>query len=220
MYLKNLFQSTYFAPLFILFGIIIQIISAWINSETELSLLSGISGVIAVVLCSQKNFKFYLFAWIQTVTYFYIAMHQNLYGEMIEYIFYAITMIYGMWAWLTNYNRKTEEVATRSQSIVSSISTAALTFIGIMVVYSMLKTTDDTQPFLDSLSTVPAFVAQLLMVARFKEQWFYWLIIDIASVIMWAKAGDYCMVSQFIFWTLNCLYGYYMWNKTNKGLEI
>ena len=217
--LDKLFSSRYFAQLFITCGIIIQIISAWINSETALSLLSGISGIIAVVLCSQKNFKFYLFAWIQTITYFYIAMHQNLYGEMIEYVFYAITMIYGMWAWLTNYNHKTEEVATRGQSIVSSVSTAGLTFVGIMVVYSMLKTTNDTQPFLDSLSTVPAFVAQILMVARFKEQWFYWLVIDIASIVMWLNAGDYCMVSQFIFWTLNCLYGYYMWNKTNNVLE-
>ena len=214
MSLKNLFLSTYFAPLFILFGITIQIISAWVNSETALSLLSGISGIIAVVLCSQKNFKFYLFAWIQTLTYFSIAMHQNLYGEMTEYVFYAITMAYGMWAWLKHYNHETDEVLPRRQSIVSSACTATLTIVGVFVVYLMLNATDDTQPFLDSVSTVPAFTAQVLMVMRFKEQWLYWLVIDIASIIMWINAENWCMTAQFAFWTFNCLYGYKMWSKT------
>ena len=71
--------------------------------------------------------------------------------------------------------------------------------------------TDDTQPMLDSLSTVPAFAAQILMILRYREQWAYWLVIDIASVIMWINAENWCMVMQFVFWTLNCSYGTYKW---------
>jgi nicotinamide mononucleotide transporter len=66
---------------------------------------------------------------------------------------------------------------------------------------------------LDSATTVPAFIAQMLMIMRYREQWIFWLIIDIGSILMWIHAGDWCMVAQFVFWTINCIYGFYKWSK-------
>ena len=70
----------------------------------------------------------------------------------------------------------------------------------------------NTQPMMDSLTTVPAIAAQTLYMLRYREQWIYWLIIDIASIVMWSIAENYCVVAQYVFWTLNCVYGYYLWS--------
>jgi nicotinamide mononucleotide transporter PnuC len=77
--------------------------------------------------------------------------------------------------------------------------------------WSILLNTDDSQPFMDSITTVPAFVAQILMILRYKESWYYWLTIDLGSIIMWSVAGDWCMVAQFVFWSVNCIYGLRKW---------
>ena len=73
--------------------------------------------------------------------------------------------------------------------------------------------TDDTQPFMDAITTVPAFVAQILLTFRYREQWIFWSIINVGSIFMWANVHDYCMVAQYIFWSINCILGYYSWSK-------
>ena len=82
--------------LFLIIGIIIQIVAFYYTDATLLSLISGISGIFAVVLCAERKLSFWIFAWIQLITYVILAITQKLWGEVGENIFYAVTMIFGM----------------------------------------------------------------------------------------------------------------------------
>lgn len=211
--IRNNFFDSWFGLIFLMIGIIIQCVVYQLTNSSILSLVSGISGIFAVVLCSQRKFIFYAFAWCQLITYVILAYEQKLYGEIIENIFYAITMVVGMFMWLSNYDDKKEQVIVRQQKPWELLATFILMFVVIYIFYSHLNLTDDTQPFLDSATTVPAFIAQLLMIMRYREQWVFWLIIDVGSILMWIHAGDWCMVAQFVFWAINCIYGFYKWSK-------
>lgn len=213
---KNELFPSRFGTIFMLCGILIQVITACIGGDTALSLISGIAGVISVVLCSQKKFSFYIFAWIQLVTYVFLALEQRLYGELMEYAFYAITMLYGMFVWMKHYDKDTETVIPRKLSVSGNITISFVVLFAIIIVSNILSKTDDTQPMLDSMSTVPAFAAQMLMILRYREQWAYWMVIDAASIAMWANAGNWCMVAQFAFWLVNCSYGTYLWMETEN----
>ena len=211
--MKLLFNNKY-GLLFALLGILIQII-AYISSDVPmLSLYSGISGIFAVVLCAERRLSFWTFAWIQLITYVILAWNQKLWGEVGENIFYAITMIFGMFIWNKRIdNIETNKVHSRKLSNSSLFLIVIGMVCGIITLYSFLLMTNDSQPFIDSISTVPAIIAQILMILAYKEQWYFWLIIDVASIYMWAVAGDWCMVAQFIFWSINCIYGIYNWKK-------
>ena len=37
-------------------------------------------------------------------------------------------------------------------------------------------------------------------------------IVDIATLILWCSIGNVFMIMQYIFWILNCIYGYYKWS--------
>lgn len=82
-----------------------------------------------------------------------------------------------------------------------------------LVGWGLESFTDDTQPYLDAFTTVPALVAQILMILVFWEHWFIWLAVDILSVALWIRAEDYCMAAQYAFWCANCIYGLYNWRK-------
>lgn len=210
--MKLLFNNKYGLS-FALLGILIQII-AYISSDVPmLSLYSGISGIFAVVLCAERRLSFWIFAWIQLITYVILAWNQKLWGEVGENIFYAITMVFGMFIWKERTdNIETDKVHSRKLSRINFIWIIVVMIIGISSLYLYLLMTNDTQPFMDSITTVPAIIAQLLMIFAYKEQWYFWLIIDVASIYMWAVAGDWCMVAQFIFWSINCIYGLKKWN--------
>ena len=211
--MKLLFNNKY-GLLFALLGILIQII-AFISSDVPwISLISGISGIFAVVLCAERRLSFWIFAWIQLVTYVILAWNQKLWGEVGENVFYGITMIFGMFIWNKRTdNIETNKVHSRELSKLNFVLIMVMMIIAIGVLYFYLLMTNDSQPFIDSVSTVPAIIAQILMILAYKEQWYFWLIIDLSSIYMWAVVGDWCMVAQFIFWSINCVYGLKNWKK-------
>lgn len=198
--------------LFMLIGIFLQLIAWYITKDSFISLISGVTGIISVILCSQRKISFYFFGFIQLGTYMYLAWQQRFYGELIENIFYIITMLIGIVVWLKNYNTEEQIVESKRLSdrlfyIICSI----MVFICVLFGYYMKYFTDNTQPFMDSFSTVPAFIAQTLLMLRYREQWIFWIIIDVVSIFMWMFADNWIMVIQFIFWTMNCIYGYRKW---------
>jgi len=55
------------------------------------------------------------------------------------------------------------------------------------------------------------------MIKRYKEQWIWWLIIDVLCIKLWFVAGNWSMVAMYVAWTINCIYGWYNWSKLNKA---
>lgn len=199
---------------FLAVGILLQIITYIITKDSLLSFISGLSGVISVVYCSQRKVSFYLFGFIQLFTYVALCFSQNLYGEIGENVFYFATMVVGVFIWLKNYDNENSEVEVKPLTKKQWVLSLLICVFGSQVLGIMLKTyTNDTQPYLDAFSTVPAFIAQILMITRRKEQWIFWLVVDISTGILWLRAGNYCMVAQYIFWIANCGYGYSKWNR-------
>lgn len=202
-----------FGTIFLVVGLILQVVTYILSGDEFLSFVSGLCGVISVVLCSQRKMMFYLFGFVQLFTYVWLCYNQHLWAEIAENAFYFITMLYGLFHWYVNYNDSEKQVETRNLSGVGSSSVFLSMIVFTMFLYAALRETNDTQPFMDAVTTVPAFIAQTLMILRYRESWIYWFIIDIGSIIMWAVADNWCMVAQFVFWTANCLYGFLNWKK-------
>ena len=94
-WIKGEFWEGYslFEKLFMLGMLLLQIIVFVIVPDSIIGIISGISGVISVVLCAKGKISFYYIGFIQTISYLYLAWKAHFYGEVIENIFYLITMI-------------------------------------------------------------------------------------------------------------------------------
>lgn len=92
MLLKNEFVSgkTWFDWAFLAVGLVLQviaIIAGFIggNPESIGLIISGLAGVISVILCSQGKISFYFFGFVQLFTYvFCFSIPNNLHGETLE----------------------------------------------------------------------------------------------------------------------------------------
>ena len=206
-------MNKYFDYIFILLGIIIQVVCFIFTGDAILSFICGLSGVINVVLCSQRKLSFYFFAYIQMFTYIIIIFQQHLWGELVENIFYVVTTTIALFLWIKNYNKEEKEVIARKLSIQDWILCCSIFIINNILLYIILLKTNDPRPFLDAISTVPAFIAQILLMLRYREQWIMWFIVDVATLILWISIGNIFMIMQYIFWIINCIYGYIKWSK-------
>ena len=208
-----------FDRLFLIGMLLLQIIIFILHPDSLIGIISGISGVISVVLCAKGKISFYYIGFIQTISYLFLAWDNRFYGEVIENIFYLVTMVWGIFIWqksLTKTSDGSTQVIvkkfTMSQWILSIIGTTVATII----MGYWLNSISSSQPYTDAATNIFAIFAQLLMIKRYKEQWIWWLLIDVLCIKMWFVAGNWSMVAMYIAWTINCIYGWHNWSKLNK----
>lgn len=203
---------------FLAVGLLIQVITYFITNHlhpgslTPISLLSGLLGICSVCLASQGNILTYLFGFGQVGTYMYLLITQQLYGQIALNSFYLITMIYGVYVWKRRLHADSREVQTRAlrQPVLLAIIAATVVVSGLAGC-GMGAWTSNPQPYLDAYTTVPALVAQVLMILVYREHWYIWLAVDVLNVVLWLRVGDYCMAAQYVFWCANCIYGLNRW---------
>lgn len=203
---------------FLAIGLLIQVVTYFLMPhDSWLSLVSGCLGVCSVCMAAQRKIVTYLFGFGQVLTYTYLCWEQRFYGEVMINAYYFCTMIYGVYVWKSRMSDGTEGVVVpRSLSLRTLCLIISVTFACAWLTgWGLACLTDDTQPYLDAFTTVPALVAQVLMILVYREHWFIWLAVDILSVLLWLRAGDYCMAAQYFFWCANCLYGLRRWKNPN-----
>ena len=193
-------------------GLLLQSLTFIVTKDTLLSFVSGIAGVFSVVFCSERKFSFYFWSFIQIVTFSIICFNEHLYAKLLENVFYLITMGIGIGAWLVNkdIDNKVKPRSLDSNAVIKYINGGMIGFIVLLLTLTFLG---GEKPFLDALTTTLAFIAQILMVLRYKENWNVWFIMNIICVILFLTTGNWCMVAQYIFWTINTIYGYKIWKK-------
>ena len=186
--------------------------------DSPWSLVSGLLGICSVVLGAQGNILTFFFGFAQVGTYTYLCVQERFYAEIALNIFYFITMIYGVYVWKKRLTKEDSlQIHTRKLSQKFAPVLVILVVLLSLVVGWLLECyTDDPQPYLDAFTTVPAIVAQVLMVLAFREQWYIWMLVDVLALVMWLRAGNYCMAAQYLFWCANCVYGYIQWSKLNR----
>ena len=183
--------------------------------DSPWSLVSGLLGICSVVLGAQGNILTFVFGFAQVGTYTYLCVQERCYAEIALNIFYFITMIYGVYVWKKRLTKENSlQIHTRKLSYkLAPVLVISVVLLSLVVGWLLQRYTDDPQPYLDAFTTVPAIVAQILMVLAFREQWYIWILVDILALVMWLRAGNYCMAAQYLFWCANCVYGYIQWTR-------
>lgn len=194
-------------------GLLLQVLTFLITKDTLLSFASGIAGVFSVVFCSERKLSYYFWSFIQIVTFSIICFNEHLYAKLLENIFYIVTMGIGIGAWLANKDIE-NKVKTRSLKVHDTVKCCIAGMIGFVCLYVPLALfLNSTNPLLDAITTTLALIAQILMVLRYKENWILWGIMNILCIVLFISTQNWCMVAQYVFWTINTIYGYCEWNR-------
>lgn len=212
--------------LFLALGIAIQIVAIVItclapgdmtSAQIFWTSVSGLTGIVSVVLCAQGKISFYLFGFIQLFSYvFAVAIPEHLWGEVGENGFYFVTMIIGMFMWMKHY--KTNEQGGAAVKSLKFTPSRWVIWLVVLVVSTVglalaLQYTNDPLPWFDSITTTAPFIAQILLMIGYREQWAFWLIEDVLSLGMFIVLGNWIMVAQYLFWTINTIYGWIKWSR-------
>lgn len=199
--------------------VLLQIIVYIVAPDSWYGIVAGIAGCISVVLTAKGRWMMYPIGFIQNFTYTVLAFQNKFYGEVMEQLFYVVTMIWGMYAWAKNMNVNedgTQDVKARKFTAVEWTLSIIATLVMTYGLGFLLQRMGAAQPYTDAATNVMALFAQIMMVKRYREQWAWWIVIDLLCIKMWWVAGNWSMVAMYIAWTANCLYGWHNWTKLNN----
>lgn len=218
--LKNFWTGyTTFEKVFLLLMVAMQVAVFVIYPDSPLNIIAGLAGVVSVVMCAKGRTMFYFIGFVQTITYLVLSWENRFYGEVLENLFYFVTMIWGIFVWKKNEQTNsdgTQDVIAKKFTATQWILSIIGTIIATIIMGRWLSHIGSAQAYTDAATNVMAIFAQLLMVRRYREQWVWWFVIDVFCIKLWWVAGNWSMVAMYIAWTANTVYGFVNWSSLNK----
>lgn len=208
---------TMFEKMWLGLSIIIMISLSLAWGDSPVALVSGITGMISVVLCAKGKILNYAFGLIQATTYAYICYQTSIYGEFMYNILMIPMIIIGIISWKKNMGE--EEVKARNLSVRGLILLVVSIVVSTLLYSGFLKILGGAFALVDSTSTVISIIATILMITRYSEQWILWIIVNIVSVLLWFMAlqsGSNGGITMLVMWTaylFNSIYGWWNWRK-------
>lgn len=186
--------------------------------------VAAFCGICSVVLCAKGKRSGFLFGLINAAGYALISFHTHYYGEvMLNVLFYipANIVSYVLWTRHKDEKRGGAEVKARAlsapQFIVAVLGVGAVTF----AYHFLLEFLGGEMTMLDGATTILSIFATALMALRYSEQWFFWIIVDVTTVVLWCFAADPVMIVLWSAYLVNAVYGYLMWlNKSGRNVPL
>jgi nicotinamide mononucleotide transporter len=183
----------------------------------ELSLLettAAIFGVLSVVLARYAHIGVFPTGLVSTLLYIYICFGAGLYADMGVNAWYASMSVYGWWRWTRPVPGQPElpiAFATRRNWRIFALLSGG----SLVAIYLLLaRYTDSTVPLADAFTTALAIGGMYLMAEKKVENWIAWVVVDVASIFLYAYKGLPVSSMQFVVFTLLALWGWHSWHKS------
>jgi nicotinamide mononucleotide transporter len=184
-----------------------------------------IIGVIFGVLCVILTIRQSIWCWptglIQVLLFIWVFYEARLYSDFILHIIYAILQVYGWWHWLRAPGASPDDApGSLKVTAIGLISTSlwvltALIGTGIWGT-AMAKLTDAAAPYPDAFLTVLSLIAQWLLTRKNLESWYFWIVVDITAVPLFASRGLYLTAGLYAVFLGLAIAGYFAWRTSMR----
>ena len=206
--------------------LIVSVISGIISNDLIIGGTILLTGLLCAYFASEGKKINYIFGLINYLLMGYVAFKNNLFGIFFFYIFiFSPLQVNGFINWNKNLNVD-KNVKIREFTLKNSIIiTLSCIFGSIVLGYLLTLIPTQRLAFMDATSNCINLCGVILMMLRFKESWWLWLINNTIDLIIWiitvinGGSGSLMMLLVSIGYLLINIYGVIRWNieaKKNK----
>lgn len=178
--------------------------------------IAVIAAILYLLFAIRENIICWFFAAISTAIYVWLFIEAKLYMESVLNGFYLIMAGYGYFVW--NSGRRD---GGNKPVVVWPLEThlkaiAAIITVSVANGYLLSTFSDAAFPYIDSLTTWFAIWSTFLVARKVLENWWYWLVIDSASVIIYWSRDLQLTSVLFVVYVCMIPIGLYSWNKSMR----
>ncbi|WP_308149317.1 nicotinamide riboside transporter PnuC [Spiroplasma sp. AdecLV25b] len=223
--------------------------AVWKQVLLTLNGMAAFTNIICVILVALGKISNYFWGFIAVTVYGLFALAWDYVGDMqLNLFFFLPFQFIGYNLWKFNLDSQQDIISKRLNlrtSMVTIYFSVILTVFFYFEIPEFSRVVLGTYDFegkswtkllphvLDSLTNGLSIVAQILMLIRFREQWIFWIIVNILQITMYSGIAHSTIdINVLIMWIValgNSCFGCYQWyfvrsrekleTKTKKALK-
>jgi len=168
------------------------------------------------VLAIRQNIWCWLCAGISTAIYVRLFVDAKLYMESLLNGFYFLMALYGWYVWSSGRSNGHERPVVHWPLRTHAIAIAIIVVIGVANGYLLGRFSDAAFPYIDSLTTWSAIWATFLVARKVLENWWYWLVIDSVSVVIYWVRDLQLTSLLFVAYVIMIPFGIVGWTRSYR----
>ena len=181
-----------------------------------------ILGTVAGLLYLWLEYRASIYLWVASIVmpalYLVVYYDAGLYADMGINIYYLLIAIYGWAAWRYGFSLRRgsqgQELPISHIPVGSWLPLAgftALLFVAIAQV--LIHFTDSTVPWADAFTTALSVVGMWMLARKYVEQWWVWLVVDVASVVLYVYKDLHFTAALYVLYAVVAIFGYRKWKE-------
>jgi nicotinamide mononucleotide transporter len=178
-----------------------------------IEIFANIFNLASVFFAKRNSFHTWWTGIIGTFLLGILFFEVKLYADVILQIFFILTGIWGWWNWLYGGREKTELPITRVSLPQLGLFAVAAIFLTLGHGFMLHTLTDASFPFIDSIILVCSIIAQFLLMKRKLESWYFWIVVDVIAVPLYAVKELYLTSAVYFIFLILATWGLLNWLK-------
>lgn len=189
--------------------------TAWGSPVTWLEIVAFGLSIAMVVLNMRVDARAWPLAIASSLLYFALFWNSRLYGDASLQLFFVAVAVWGWRQWLDRRPGAEEPSATvRRLSERGRVGLVVATVLGWPALGLFLKRTTDTDvPWWDAFPTTLSLAGQWLLGRKYVENWPVWIIVNLASVGLFAHKGLWLTVALYGIFVAMSFAGWRAWER-------
>jgi len=189
------------------------------QQAATLSLPEVVAVVMALLylfLAIRQNIWCWFGAGISTAIYVYLFLDAKLYMQSALNGFYFAMAIYGWVVWRSGQTEEKQLPVVSWPLMTHVYAILLIAAVGLFNGYVLDTQTDSEHAYVDAIIAWGAIWATFLVARKVLENWWYWLVIDIASIfIYWSRDLQLTSV-LFVVYVLMIPFGLVSWARSRR----
>lgn len=198
-----------------------------------ISAFGSLMGVLSTVLSANGRILTFLFGLIDVSIYGAMCLAGARYGNAALHLLYFLPMQFvGFFQWKKRGADARQEVKARRLSGKQWMLYGGIFLAGLTVAYFVLAAMDKTEAagvvkwlvLMDAFSMMCNLVGQYLLSTAYMDQWFFWIGVNVSTIIMWvltlrqdpSSAYATIYIVKYSFYLVNSFNGLRIWYNLSR----
>ena len=198
-----------------------------------ISAFGSLMGVLCTVLAANGRILTFLFGILDVSIYGAMCLIGTKYGNAALHLLYFLPMQFvGYFQWKNRGAHEEKKVQARRLSGKQWLLYGAIFLVGLVAAYFILAALDKKEAagvikwvaMADAFSMMCNILGQYLLSTAYMEQWYFWILVNISTIIMWVltirqepdSAFAHIYIVKYSFYLLNSLNGLRIWYNLSR----
>lgn len=198
---------------------------------TYVELVAAILGAISVYFYIVRNHWSWPVGLVQVILFVAVFAQAKLYADMILHLVYTVLQLYGWWQWWKSCTTQDSFIGAQNTNRGSSVQVRRLSISGnalacviaalmtAVYTYLLMTYTDASLPLADCFVSSVSIVAQSLLAWRYLENWLYWIVVDLAAIVLFAYKELWFTTGLYALFLVMAIIGYRTWRRTLSDID-